>query len=72
MGAFFFYLLWAGANYSYVKALESSTVTLVTSIFSVNPALVFILSLVILKEEWRFLKFVAVLFAFGNLNKNLI
>ena len=62
----FFWLLWAGANYMYVRALGHSSATVVTAVFSICPALVWVLSKVFLSEPTSLTGLVAVFFSVGG------
>ena len=51
-----FVLIWCGCNYMYTRALSVLSATDVTALFSSTPAFVFMLSLLLLKDElfsWR-------------------
>ncbi|EGD80814.1 hypothetical protein PTSG_01400 [Salpingoeca rosetta] len=61
-----FCLLWVLANYLYVKALGLITATDVTAVFSATPAVVYILSLLLLHERLALLKVLAVALAIGG------
>jgi len=62
----FFYFLWAIANYCYVKALQYTSVTSVTAIFSITPGIVFVFSIIILRETVTFFRVLAVLFSISG------
>ena len=62
--AVLFYFIWMSATYLYVRALGLTNATTVTAIFSVTPALVYLLSRLILKEPASLLRSVAVVLAF--------
>eukprot|EP01119_Soliformovum_irregulare_P016605 TRINITY_DN4839_c0_g1_i1.p1 TRINITY_DN4839_c0_g1~~TRINITY_DN4839_c0_g1_i1.p1 ORF type:complete len:294 (-),score=65.33 TRINITY_DN4839_c0_g1_i1:43-924(-) len=61
--AIFFYGLWVVANYSYTRALKYTSATAATAIFSMTPALIFIFSIIILKDPIRALRVIAVAFS---------
>ena len=62
-----FFLLWAAANYLYVRALAHSPPSVVTAVFSSTPAFVLLLSKIILKEPFNFLKGLSVLFCIAGI-----
>ena len=75
----FFYLLYVGANYSYVRALDSISASQLTVLFSSCPAWVYLLSIICLdKEMFTLRKLFAVILSIGgviiitidNANKN--
>ena len=61
-----FTLLWVAANYLYVKALGLITATDVTAVFSATPAVVYVLSLLLLKERVSLLRSLSVALAIGG------
>ena len=61
------YLLWTGANYSYIRALNSISATLVTALFSSAPAFVYVFSVLLLKLNVSILKIVAVLLCISGI-----
>jgi len=63
-----FWALWAAANYMYVRALgmPGFSATLVTAVFSICPAFVFLLSRLLLGEPCNLIRGVAVLLSLGG------
>eukprot|EP00730_Choanoeca_flexa_P013667 TRINITY_DN5573_c0_g1_i2.p2 TRINITY_DN5573_c0_g1~~TRINITY_DN5573_c0_g1_i2.p2 ORF type:complete len:376 (+),score=34.19 TRINITY_DN5573_c0_g1_i2:1481-2608(+) len=55
-----FLLLWMGANYSYSRALIYISATDVTAIFAATPAMVYLLSFLLLAEPFMWLRMLAV------------
>lgn len=56
-----FLILWSGANYSYSRALMTTSASDVTAVFSATPALVYVLSLLFLNDKFHFVPLLAVL-----------
>lgn len=62
-----FVVLWAGANYSYSRALMVISPTDVTAIFSATPAFVYVLSLLVLHHKFAWLPLMAVVVTIGGI-----
>ena len=62
-----FLLLWSGANYSYSRALMTTSASDVTAVFSATPALVYVLSLLLLGDSFAVLPLLAVLVTIGGI-----
>lgn len=63
-----FVILWASCNYMYTRSLSVLSATDVTALFSSTPAFVFVLSLLLLKDEiflWR--RLLATLISIGGI-----
>ncbi|CAJ0946962.1 unnamed protein product, partial [Mesorhabditis belari] len=61
-----FLCLWVAANYSYARSLGSISASVATSISSCNTAIVYILSIIVLKEGFFPHKLLSVIFAIGG------
>lgn len=64
--ALLLYPLWVGANYLYVRALSLTSAAVATAIFSTTPAVVAVLSWLLLKEPFYGLKVCAVVLAIAG------
>ena len=63
-----FVIIWCGCNYMYTRSLSVLSATDVTALFSSTPAFVFILSLLLLRDElfsWR--RLIATLISIGGI-----
>lgn len=62
-----FYALWTGANYSYIRALNTESATIVTAIFSSNNLFIYVLSIIVLNEVFSWWRMGAVLTAIAGI-----
>eukprot|EP00040_Diaphanoeca_grandis_P029185 m.170273 g.170273 ORF g.170273 m.170273 type:complete len:383 (-) comp31606_c0_seq2:125-1273(-) len=61
-----FLVLWGGANYSYSRALMTTSASDVTAVFSATPAVVYVLSIVLLDHQLQWLPVIAVVATVGG------